>query len=603
MWNHKQPWRRVLCAWTALGAAALLHAADAPPPPEPPAISPLDQQYLTHCVRRMLEQRLREGRIDPMSYVPAELRDRKCQILITLWEDGLHRGTGISNLGPLPEACREAIRIAVELVGSTGTQLEPGLADQLVIEMEAIGDSVPLGVNGRQLLSGPVTRCIEPGVDGLRLTFGSNSARLSPSEFVACNASTNQAVTRLTESLGATADMLDQVEVSRFRSTHWVEQAPGKEAVFLSRGMVPVSPGAVTADSLAEAAERMARYIAYRQQPTGRLTAAYDPAEDKYLDEYITDEFLQAEGARALAVYTRRPGRAAAFLSPAAKAIDLLARRVVNLPTRDGAGYVRTPDERNRLGTTALTCLAMTDFAEPGRYRFERDKLVGGIIWAQASNGRFATAFPPADILATQEAYPGQALLALARVYDEQPQQSIMEVFDRAHGYYRELFETCPSPEFAGWHIQAYARMAIHSRRDDFAAFVFRMADALVDVQLRESNCPWPDKWGGIAPYHPSAVGATTASYLCGLCEALALARHRGDAARIESYEAAVRLAARFLLQLEFKPQEAYYVRSRLDTIGGIRDSLINSTLRMDSCSHALLALVLAHDVLYPRTR
>ncbi|MBN1511190.1 MAG: hypothetical protein JXB13_04180, partial [Phycisphaerae bacterium] len=477
------------------------------------------------------------------------------------------------------------------------------LADQLVIEMEAIGDPVPLGVNGRELLAGPVERCIEPGVDGLRLTFGGMSARFSPSEFVAYNMPTNKAVTNLIHSLGATRDTLDQVEITRFRSTHWVERAPGQDVVFLQRGMVPVSPGAVTAESLAAAAERMARYVVYRQQPTGRFTAAYDPAEDKYLDEYITDEFLQAEAARVLAAYARRPGRTAAFRSPAAMAIDLLARRVVSLPGKDGAGYVRTPDERNRLGTTAFTCLAMTEFPEPAQYRFERDKLVGGMIWAQASNGRFVTAFPPADILATQETYPGQALLALAHVYDEQPQQAVMDVFDRAHGFYRELFETYPSPQFAGWHIQAYARMAIHSKRDDFAAFVFRMADALADVQLRESNCPWPDKWGGIAPYHPSAVGSTTASYLCGLCDALRLARHRKDAARIEAYEAAVRLGARFLLQLEFKPEEAYYVRSRLDTIGGMRDSLIDSTVRIDACSHALLALMQARDVLYPEAR
>jgi AMMECR1 domain-containing protein len=590
----------------AAGPALSLRAADAPPPPAPPAppaISPLDQRFLTRCVRRMLEQQIREGRIDPMPYAPPELRDLRCQVLVTLREDGLHRGTGISSLAPLPESCREAVRLALERVAATGTPMEPALANHLVIEMEAIGDPVPLGVNGLELLSGPVERCIEPGVDGLRLTFGATSARLSPSEFVSYNVSTNKAVTNLTQSLGATLDVLDQVEITRFRSTHWVERAPGQDVVFLQRGMVPVSPGAVTAESLAAAMERMAKYIAYRQQPTGRMTAAYDPAEDKYLDEYVTDEFLQAEAARALAAYARRPGRAAAFLSPAAKSIDLLARRVVNLPRKDNAGYVRTPDERNRLGTTALACLAMTEFPEPVRYRFERDKLVGGMIWAQASNGRFVTGFPPADVLATQESYPGQALLALAQVYDEQPQQAIMEVFDRAHGYYRELFETCPSPEFAGWHIQAYARMAMHSKRDDFAAFVFRMADALAAVQLRESNCPWPDKWGGMAPYHPSDVGSATASYLCGLCDALALARHRGDAARIEAYETAVRLGARFLLQIEFKPEEAYYVRSRLDTIGGVRRSLIDSTLRIDACSHALLALMQARDVLYPEAR
>jgi hypothetical protein len=205
--------------------------------------------------------------------------------------------------------------------------------------------------------------------------------------------------------------------------------------------------------------------------------------------------------------------------------------------------------------------------------------------------------------LATQEAYPGQALLALARVYDNQPQQHIMGAFDLALAYYRELFGSSPSPTFAGWHVQAYAKMAAHSKRDDFAEFAFTMADALVAGQLNPSNCHWPDKWGAIAPYHPAAVGAPTAACLAGLCDALLLARRVGDKPRAQAYEEAVRLGVRFLMQIEFKPEEAYFVRSLQDTVGGVRASLIDSTLRIDYCGHTLVALTRAREVLYPDDR
>ncbi|UCG17665.1 MAG: hypothetical protein JSV19_06475 [Phycisphaerales bacterium] len=570
--------------------------------PEPllPAISRLDQRFLTHCVRRMLEQKVCDGSIDAVRYVPPELRDLKCQILVTLREGGLHRGTGISQPAPILDACREAAELALERVATTGT-VDADLLARLAVEIEAVGDPVPLDVSAAALLAGPVGRYVEPGVHGLRLTHNGISASVCPSEFAAFNTTLARSIRELAMTMTTSPGQLADVRVSRFRSMHWVQSAPDGGVVELRRGMIPVSLEAVSADALDAAGARVARYMLYRQRPSGRFAWAYDPSEDRYIDS--DDEVFQADAARALCTYAGHMSEGGALSAAAQRAVDRLVRQVVDLSGIQGAGFVRTPDQKNRLGTTALTCLALSDHPRPGRHHLERDKLVGGMLWLQRPSGKFVTAFPPADILATQEAYPGQALLALARVYDDQPQQRIMGAFDRAFTYYRELFGSSPSPTFAGWHVQAYAKMAVHSKRDDFAEFAFTMADALVAGQLNRSNCSWPDKWGAIAPYHPAAVGAPTAGYLAGLCDALLLARRVGDDARMQAYEEAIRLGARFLMQIEFKPEEAYFVRSLQDTVGGVRASLIDSTLRIDYCGHTLVALTKAREVLYPDDR
>ena len=583
------------------GVIALLSGSAARPDtatePVPPGLTPLDQRFVTRCVRRMLEDHAREGAGKAPAYVPPELAARKCQVLVTLREGGLHRGTGISQPAPILDACREAVVLAAGRVATTGT-VDLDLVGRLTIEVEAAGEPVPLDITADRLLAGPVEAYVEAGIHGLRLTVGDRSVRLCPSQLVAHNTPLSKAVVELASKLTASPDELKQAKVFRFRTTHWVELRPGGDVIELCRGMVPVPLEAVTSESLDAAVSRLADYLAYRQLPTGRFTCVYMPADDKYTE--ADDEAAQAEAAWAVCAAARRNSGKAA--SAADRAAGWLAGRIVGLTGHEGAGFVRTPDDANKLSVTALTCLALTDHPRADDSRAKRDLLIGGMLWLQRPDGRFLTAFPPAEVLGTQETAPGLALLALARAQEQAPQQRIMKALDSALPFYRELFTRNPSPDFAAWHIQAFARMARLAKRDDFAAFVFAMADALVAVQLNESNCPWPDKWGGFAPAPAAMVGAASAPYLSALCEALVLARGVKDADRTKRYERTVRLGARLILQLSFRPEETYYVRSTKDTVGGIRTTLIDDTIRIDYCAEAMLALMRATETMEGET-
>ena len=78
------------------------------------------------------------------------------------------------------------------------------------------------------------------------------------------------------------------------------------------------------------------------------------------------------------------------------------------------------------------------------------------------------------------------------------------------------------------------------------------------------------------------------------------LARSKGDAERVRRYELIVRRAARFVMQLQVRSQEVYFVRSPRDAVHGMRGAPALNRLRIDHCQHALIGLIKARQALYP---
>jgi hypothetical protein len=65
-------------------------------------------------------------------------------------------------------------------------------------------------------------------------------------------------------------------------------------------------------------------------------------------------------------------------------------------------------------------------------------------------------------------------------------------------------------------------------------------------------------------------------------------------------YEQVVRAATRFVMQLQVRPEEAYFIRSPQDAVGGIRTGPALNLLRIDHCQHALIGLIKAREALFP---
>ncbi len=581
-----------LIAWVILIPSA---ARAGEPQPQPPQIAPLDQQFLTRVVRRTIEQSIRDDTVYQPQYTPPSLNRTECQFVVTFWQESLVRGAGTGPSGPAIIACRNAAMAALSDARSVGA-LAPNWTNRVRIEIEAVGPATRIRRSGNWTDLTSIKDKIEPGIDGLLAELGGNRKQFRPSEIISTCIAIPKALEKLGQQLATMPEELIAAKLYRFRTTHWHEPKPGEPVVQLHRGVALLPPSAVTHENLTSAIRQTAKYMIYRQKTTGWFSYEYEPSQDRYTDE---DNLVrQAGSCWALASHARRD-KARESATAARLTLQLLTDRMVNLAGVDQAAFVAGQKNLHKLGITAFTTLALLEYPDAEELAAKSNKLLNAMHWLQLPTGRFLTAFPPSDRLAGEYYYPGETLLAVATQHERQPTQRAIDTFNSAFAYYNRSFANDPKPAQAEWLSQAFARMAVRTRKPEHIAFVFEMVDWLIQGQLNAGNCAWPELFGGIRTAADPEPGITTAAYLEAIVDGLVLARLVEDRARAVRYENAVRLAARFVMQLQFKPEEAYYVQSMIDTVGGYRTTLTVNHLRIDHCQHALMALMKTRDALF----
>lgn len=587
-------WLSAFAALTIPAFTALAGDRDLPEP-QVPTIRQSHRAFLSRVARRTVRDRILQRDTYEPGYVPEALAEIEGEVIVRLRQRGYLRGTAAAGPGPVVPATRNAALSAADmLIGQEDADLD--LVNELLIEIEVVGPPQALDFEGDWTMPRAVDRMIEPGVHGLVLLGERINHRFAPTELFTTGLILADALKRLAQSSHATPADIINVKLMRFRTLHWYDN--GHDIVSLHRGLSIVPPDAVTATGLDKAIAALAEYMSYRRLDSGLFTYQYEPGRDRYSDKQ--NVVRQAGAAAAMAVYAAYSGKDT-FAAAADASIRYHLQGLTPLPGFDQTSFIATGDGRNKLGVTALVALAMAQHPASSKYDATRQKLVRGMLALQQSTGMFLTAFPPTVQINAQEYFPGEALLALAAHYEHSPSGEILDAFHKALSFYRAYFRDRPSPAFVPWQVQAYAAVARHTGRRDYAEYVFELTDWLAQAQLTADNCPWAELWGGIAAHSRGRVGVATAAYLEGFADALDLARRLGDMERAARYERLVRGAARFVMQLQFRPEEAYFVPSPQDAVGGIRTSPSLNLLRIDHCQHALIALIKTRQALYPK--
>lgn len=565
---------------------------------EPPAprISAGDQRFLIWSARRAMEDRI-TGRSKPArAYRPPSLAETEAQAAVTLRMAGVRRGIGISTKRPVCDAVTEAALAALDDAQSKGG-LSVEALKRMCLEMELIGEvaaapALPSWSSFQDM------RFMERGVHGLVVRFMDAQAAVRPSELIADNVSFAEAIENFANRANPGGEGVQARFVSWFRTQHWHEPTPGGEVVELQRGLTLLTPAAVSREGLTGAIEAVAEFMLYRQRPGGEFACEYQPSEDLYVEE--ASDVRQGGCAWTLALLAKEaPGDLGERAGRATdRALDVLKPRIKPLEGIDGAAFLESAAAPSKLGASALLALALSERPSP-EHAAIRQRLLAGMRWLQRPSGRFITVFPPALEETGQEYAPGQTLLALARAHADEASGEIASSFGRALPFYREHFRHGRAVPLAAWQTRGFAAMARLNRERPYADFVFEMTDWLCDRQLKADNCRWPELHGGIDPRGRGEVDVTTATCLEALVDALLLARELSENGRAARYEQAVTAAARFVMQLQFRAEEAYYARSPRDCIGGIRAAPSDNRIRIEQCAHALRSLLSARAALF----
>src|SRR5207302_2673413 len=138
--------------------------------------------------------------------------------------------------------------------------------------------------------------------------------------------------------------------------------------------------------------------------------------------------------------------------------------------------------------------------------------------------------------------------------------------------FYRRYFREHKPPMFIPWQTQAWGQLARATQLRKYADFAFEMSDLLLTSQIEGRTGDEAIFNGGFDVHGGGRAGIATAVYIEGLVDAVQTARAFHETQRAERYIQAIHKACRFVLQLRFRPEEAFYVKSMQDVIGAMRD-------------------------------
>jgi hypothetical protein len=135
------------------------------------------------------------------------------------------------------------------------------------------------------------------------------------------------------------------------------------------------------------------------------------------------------------------------------------------------------------------------------------------------------------------------------------------------------------------WQTQGWAALNGLTGAESMATFVYELADWAIGYQL--------DKNGAfLVDYAPEGPGFHTACVLEALAEAWSVAHRAGESERERNYRHAWTRGIRFIDRLIIRKDDTFAMREPSKALGGVRQSLTSSTVRIDYVAHTLLALV-----------
>jgi AMMECR1 domain-containing protein/orotate phosphoribosyltransferase len=365
----------------------------------------------------------------------------------------------------------------------------------------------------------------------------------------------------------------------RFDCATWLADA---EQTRLLIGGFPLSePESRTMEVLlARFATLHCQYLVRHQMDDGTLYLSYEPFQNSLCEG--TDTPRTAHGAWVLA--RARNAFSGGELSAASdKIIDHLLSAIVS---NEKGCWLETNEGEPSVAEVSFLLLALLELPHDDARRATIPNLAATLWSSIDSHGRINTHRPPvASPEAFQDYSPGQVLLALGAATVAGQTEMNEDKLRRAFHYYRHRFRYHRHFGPVSWLMQAFAQWWRVTEDSSMAEFVFEIGDWILGYQQEKTG-------GFINDHQPDAPGYTTALYLEGIAAALKLARSINDAERHRRYLDAIAHGYRFLDQLIIQPRDSCLLPNPALAIGGLRQSIHRSEVRVDFVQHSLSTIL-----------
>ncbi len=339
--------------------------------------------------------------------------------------------------------------------------------------------------------------------------------------------------------------------------------------------------------SILESITLAGEYLLNHLDSQGRFDYLYNGSSGKSMGGY--NGLRHAGTSYSLALIFKYTGEER-FFNGTMASINYLLFKYLHF---EGMGISRfayiESEGRIKLGGAALALLALVEARRicPGvDLMDEIYGLADFILRMQYENGSFQCYFREKDN--HNDYYPGEALLALAKVHDLTGEERYLASLERGLDFYVDYYGRGRYSAFTPWGTEAMVYAYEHLGNSSYVDLCFRMADRCMAGQI--------GPWKGV---DPSVVGAfsydpraNTASRAEGVIDSYLLASFMGDNVSMERYGNSADSSAGFLMYLQLNETDVSGFKDPAMTLGGFPGSYADLTIRIDYVQHAVVVLV-----------
>ena len=506
---------------------------------------------------------------DAVSAVTADLGNKKTGLAVSIFRNAVVTDMVISSSATISAAMKELTE-----------KIKPDDAAPASVELSVLHSQMELKNPSEQLLNAKK----KAGM-GFTLSKDGKSAAILPVFIVRNQIEDGVGVVRqLAVDAGLAEHEWKNAKISVFMTQNFVlseKMEKAKELAF-TRSRVYVEN--VTRQDLIDAVNNSWGWYLRNQitegEEAGRYMYTFFPSKDL---EPAEDWGLRNLNAIFVLAEIAKDQKDPVKIASVKKAIDTFARFI-----KDGHNgkWLDWPYQRkvHSIAGTAFLMAAMVELEVPG-YEDTMKQMVDAIISLQQPDGKLLTDFNGNHRDVDQNYYPGETLLMLMRYYKKTGYKPALEAVEKAYTFYQAFWNKKENQQgpFVPWQARAYQEAYSATKDKRYADFVFQLMDWMLKKYKPLGSDAEPGRQGAL-----STQFAGTGVYSEGLSAATRLAREVGDKERYEKYSKALRGMMGYVLGLQFKDEDTYWVKRPDKVRGALSMRPDNEELRIDSTYHAI---------------
>ncbi|MBI2650017.1 AMMECR1 domain-containing protein [Candidatus Woesearchaeota archaeon] len=548
-----------------------------------------DKKFLIDISRKTIEQYLKQGtRYDVENIKPSFLFDNK--IFVSLYSNGRIRGSWSAQRTNLADSVIDATINALnderfEKINSNDYLKQIDILITIIKNITKLADKDVVYLS----------ETIGTGLEGIQINVNDTYFTLIPSLAVQQDWNAIEILQNLCVQTKMQLNCWRDKDAELYKYNTLSFIGTENKSFDTYRGSPLIKQGSINKDKIYKSIISASNWQLSVQKNDGAYEYFFNPTNGYYSKK--NNIIRQALAAYSMAKAYQSTGDKD-YLDSAERNINFI---LTHLREENNIAYLQF-DNISNLGSAAVALIAMLELPNYRKYDREINLLSNLLLSMQREDGSFITYYnsnQPDDF----DFYPGEAMLALVRLYEKTGDKRYLKAVEKAFPFYKGYFDRTKHEAFVMWQISTFYETYEITKKQEYADFVFEMADWIMNQQYDEKNTPYSDFLGGFSDFLGGFGGnggmptLSSAVYADGIADAYTLAKIVNDRNKVKKYGKSLRLASRFILQLQFDDVNTYYVPNPEKAIGAIRESLISNNLRIDYTSHSVLALLKIYNV------